>query len=78
MLSVESLYQVAKLLSLGLFLFYGLSCLFANAMVEEFQRFGLADFRRLTGILEVLGALGLIIGYLYPQLVTWAAGALPC
>ncbi|MDG1958118.1 MAG: DoxX family protein [Candidatus Binatia bacterium] len=74
--SVESIYQVAKVLSLTLFLFYGLSCLFADAMVEEFRRFGLADFRRLTGSLEVLGALGLIVGYFYPPLVPWAAGGL--
>jgi len=76
MTSVEPYFQIAKVLSFGLFLFYGLSCLFADAMVDEFQRFGLANFRRLTGSLEVLGALGLIVGYAYPPLVPWAAGGL--
>ena len=74
--SVEVYFQLAKILSVALFLFYGLSCLFADAMVDEFQRFGLADFRRLTGSLEVLGALGLVVGYFYPPLVPWAAGGL--
>ena len=74
--SVEANFQLAKILSSGLFLFYGLSCLFADAMVDEFQRFGLADFRRLTGSLEVLGALGIMVGYFYPPLVPWAAGGL--
>ena len=37
-------------------------------MVEEFERFGLARYRRLTGSLELLGALGLAAGYLVPEL----------
>ena len=31
-------------------------------MVREFQRFGVARFRVLTGILEILGGLGVLIG----------------
>jgi hypothetical protein len=45
-------------------------------MVEEFNRYGLARFRRLTGAVEVLGAIGLILGYFVPGLTVAAAGGL--
>ena len=66
-------YQVAKILSILLFLYYGLSCLLSNAMIAEFRRFGLDRYRRLTGGLEVLGALGLIFGYVFPVLILMAS-----
>ena len=58
------------------FLFYGLSCLFSDGMASEFERFGLGRFRRLTGGLEVLGALGLLGGFFVPPLVPAASGGL--
>ena len=61
-------YRVSTVLSIGLFLYFGFACLFANGMVAEFERFGLSRFRRLTGSLELLGALGLIVGYALPLL----------
>ena len=61
-------YQLSTALSIVLFLTYGFACLFANGMVAEFERFGLSRFRRLTGSLEVLGALGLIAGHVFPPL----------
>jgi hypothetical protein len=72
----NSLYQAAKVLSIVLFLYYGLAVLFSNAMVTEFERYGLLRFRKLTGSLEVLGALGLLLGYLLPPLVLLASGGL--
>lgn len=54
-------YHLANVISIGLFLFYGVLCLFADGMVDEFERYGLSRFRRLTGALEVLGATGLVI-----------------
>ncbi|MAW07690.1 MAG: hypothetical protein CME61_05350 [Halobacteriovoraceae bacterium] len=44
------------------FLIYGILCIFTNHMVDEFERYGLIKFRILTGILEVLGGLGLLVG----------------
>jgi len=70
------LYQVCKVLSIVLFLYYGLAVLVANSMVTEFERFGLLRFRKFTGVLELLGALGLILGYFVPQLTVVAAGGL--
>ena len=69
-------YQVAKILSILLFLYYGLGCLFSDSMVAEFRRFGLDRFRRLTGGLEVLGALALLVGYVVPVLVPVASSGL--
>lgn len=69
-------YQAAKLLSIAAFLHYGVLCLFSNGMAQEFERFGLSRFRRLTGALEILGALGLIAGYFLPPLVIAASAGL--
>jgi uncharacterized membrane protein YphA (DoxX/SURF4 family) len=50
------------LLSSITFIFYGVTCLTTNHMKSEFERYGLAKYRRLTGVLELLGGLGLIAG----------------
>jgi uncharacterized membrane protein YphA (DoxX/SURF4 family) len=67
-------YRVSIFLSVLLFLYYGLSCLFSDGMMAEFRRFGLSRFRRLTGSLEVMGALGLLAGLFVP-IVTLLASA---
>ena len=59
-------YHVSTVLSIGLFLWYGIACLVADGMAVEFTRFGLSRYRTLTGSLEVLGAIGLAAGYLLP------------
>ena len=59
-----------------LFLYYGLSVLVSDAMVADFERFGLSRFRRLTGSLEVLGSVGLMLGYFLPILVVAASSGL--
>lgn len=51
------------------FLYYGISCLSSNVMMAEFARFGLSDLQRqLTGVLQILGGLGAIIGFFYKPL----------
>ncbi len=59
-----------------LFLYYGLTCLLSDGMVDEFERFGLARFRTLTGGLEVLGALGLVAGYQVPWVTVVSSAGL--
>jgi len=66
----------AALLSAGLVLFYGLMVLFFDGMRAEFERFGLSRFRRLTGSLEVLGGVGLLVGLAVPEVMLVAAGGL--
>jgi hypothetical protein len=69
-------YHLANAVSILLFLYFGVLCVFAEGMIEEFNRFGLPRFRRLTGVLEVLGAAGLAVGYVFPILVAPSAGGL--
>ena len=58
------------------FFFYGWACIRNDAMVAEFERYGLARLRKLTGSLELLGALGLLIGYAFPLALVLASGGL--
>jgi len=44
------------------FIIYGYLCLTTNHMEAEFKRYGLSKFRKLTGALELLGGVGLILG----------------
>lgn len=68
-------FEVARAISILAFLFYGVTCLLTNRMVAEFQRYRLPQFRRLVGALELLGAIGMLVGYvLHPLLVASAAG----
>ncbi|MFZ8934360.1 MAG: DoxX family protein, partial [Bacteriovoracaceae bacterium] len=47
------------------FIFYGFLCTFTNHMISEFTRYKLLKFRRLTGVLELSGGLGTLIGLAY-------------
>jgi hypothetical protein len=69
-------FEALRVLSIVAFLGYGSLCVAGRSMVSEFERFGLARFRVLTGVLEVLGALGLLGSYLIPTLIPVAAGGL--
>lgn len=49
------------------FMYFGVSCLYANSMVREFERYGLsAAQRKLTGVLQIMGSVGLLVGLLVP------------
>jgi hypothetical protein len=59
------------------FIFYGLMCLSTDHMKTEFQRYGMSRFRRLTGLLELLGGLGLLVGhFVYYPILAFSAGGL--
>jgi len=73
---VNFIYYAATLGSAILFLGYGIVCLTANGMAAEFERFGLARYRMLTGALEVLGAVGLVVGLWIPPILVLSAGGL--
>ncbi len=45
-------------------------------MVEEFKRFGLPNRRVLTGFLQISGAIGLLLGLLFPLIGCLASGGL--
>ena len=61
------------ILTIVSFYAYGVSCSFTSHMVTEFERYGLASFRRLTGHLQILGATGLLVGLLISPAVGFAA-----
>ncbi len=72
-----SILNIAVFLSSSAFLFYGINCLISQKMKDEFIRFGLNKQRLLTGYLQLLGALGLILGYFFsPNLVFIASAGL--
>lgn len=66
----------AVLVSAGTFTAYGALCLFSGGMRAEFERFGLARFRRPTGAVELLGGLGLVTGLVVPIVLPVAAAGL--
>ena len=68
---------VALALISGLsFLYYGFKVLFQTASQEEFERFGVPTVRRLVGVMEVLGAVGVMLGLAFAPLGALAAGGL--
>lgn len=71
-----SLCNILISLSAVAFLFYGLACLFSPLLVAEFERYRLARWRVLVGLLEVAGALGLFVGWWFPPLQLAAAAGL--
>lgn len=53
------------ILNSAAFFAYGILCIFTKHMVEEFQEFGLSKYRIMTGLLEIFGAIGSLIGYFW-------------
>ncbi|WP_445381297.1 DoxX family protein [Robiginitalea sp. IMCC43444] len=45
------------------FCYFGISCLVAEYMVVEFERYGLKNFRKINGVLQLLGSLFLFLGF---------------
>ncbi len=58
------------------FLYYGISCLTSKAMKAEFERFGVPKLRILIGILEIMGGVGLLVGFVIPILGVLAASGI--
>lgn len=58
------------------FIYYGLLCLLTDHMKQEFERYGLARFRTLTGWLELAGGLGVMVGLSSSPLLRLACAGL--
>ena len=50
------------------FLFFGYACLTAPYMAKEFERYCLAAYRKLTGYLQLAGAIALLLGFFFKPL----------
>lgn len=52
------------------FLFYGISSFYSSRMILEYKRWGCEKFRKTIAILQILGGIGLLIGYFFALLLT--------
>ncbi|MDG2144029.1 MAG: DoxX family protein [Planctomycetota bacterium] len=68
--------EICRWVSIFAFLGYGMACLVSDALVTEFERYGLPRFRMLIGFLEIVGALGLLVGLFVPVVTAPAAAGL--
>jgi len=64
MLNYMSAFTFIILFSSASFWLYGAGCFGSQEMKKEFSRYGLGKYRQITGLLEILGALGLLFGML--------------
>lgn len=71
-----SVLSVLTVFSGATFLGYGVLCLTSPSMEREFTRFGLAHLRVVTGSLELLGGLGLLVGLRWPPALWLSSGGL--
>jgi hypothetical protein len=67
---------ILEAVSIAAFLFYGSACLISAKLVAEFERYRLARWRVLVGLLEIAGALGLLAGQFFPPLKIAASAGL--
>jgi hypothetical protein len=59
------------------FIYFGINCFYSEFIIAEFKRYQLPEYRKLTGILQILGAMGSLIGlYFYPGLLILASTGL--
>jgi len=68
--------QIIVFSSGAVFSYYGFLCLTTNHMMIEFKRYGLSRFRRIVGVLELLGGFGLLLGFYFPILSILASAGL--
>jgi len=59
-----------------IFLFYGVLGLGSMSMVEDFERFELGKLRVFTGVLEVMGGSGLLVGLRWSPALRISSGGL--
>jgi hypothetical protein len=72
-----SLFHAVLALNAIFFLFYGIQCFRSPVMAADFKRFNLPDSQRvLTGVLQLLGSAGLIVGLAVPVIGGLASGGL--
>jgi uncharacterized membrane protein YphA (DoxX/SURF4 family) len=71
-----NLSLLLTLLSSTSFIVYGVSYFYTPHMKTEFKRFGLEKFGALTAILEIVGAVGLLVGLISTPIFLLSSGGL--
>lgn len=58
-------------------MYFGFNCFYSKFIISEFDRYDLSKFRKLTGFLQLIGAVGLLVGlYLSPIILLLASTGL--
>jgi len=73
---MNTLYILFVLISGVSFIIYGSLFFLSPQMRNEFKRFGLEKFATLTGILELLGGLGMLVGLKFNFILLISSGGL--
>lgn len=73
---MQIIHLIAILISGISFIIYGILLLNSSKMQNEFKRFGLEKFTKLTGVLELLGGTGMLIGLKYDIILLISSGGL--
>jgi len=63
-------------ISIIAFGWHGASLVWTQAMVADFERYGLRDQRLIIGALQLAGSAGLLLGFWFRPLLPLAAGSL--
>ena len=61
-------------LSIVAFALYGIGALWSDRMLTEFERYGLARLRVLIATLQIVGSVGLFLGFFFRPLLVLSAG----
>ncbi|NDC36512.1 MAG: hypothetical protein EBZ48_00485 [Proteobacteria bacterium] len=73
---MDTTLLTAILVSSAAFLSYGVACFFSAHLVREFERYGYAGQRQLIGALEILGAVGQLVGLYVSELLIVSSACL--
>ena len=55
--------------SAGAFVYFGFKCFFSKFIISEFERYNLVNYRKLTGLLQLMGSTGLLFGLYFSPLI---------
>jgi hypothetical protein len=73
---MNAFYILLILVSGVSFIIYGCLLFLSPQMRNEFKRFGLEKFINLTGLLELLGGIGMLVGLKYSFILLISSGGL--
>ena len=68
--------QILILISGVSFVYYGLSSFFSKKMKVEYRRWGYPEQRLVIGSLQLLGGLGLFVGFVFEPLIPLSSASL--
>lgn len=60
------------------FIYFGVNCFYSEYIISEFNRYDLPKYRKLTGYLQLTGAIGLLIGLYFSPILLIAASTGLC